>query len=63
MNEINFCLMNIPNPEPPIRINATELNAMLSQAGASLFTLSNKRRDSNVKNARFETIANVKSEL
>ena len=63
MNEINFCFTNNPKPDPPIRIIATEFSAILSQAGALFLTLSKSRIDSNVKKARFETIANVKSEL
>jgi len=63
MKEINFCFTNIPNPEPPTRINATELSAMLSHIGALLFTVSKSNIDSKVKKARFETMLNVKSEL
>ena len=63
MNEINFCLINIPSPDPPTRINATELRAILSQAGAALLTFSRSSKDSKVKKARLDTIAKVKSEL
>ena len=63
MKEINFCLTKIPNPEPPTRIRATELKAILSQAGALFLTLSKSNIDSNVKKARLDTIAKVKSEL
>jgi len=63
MKEINFCFTSIPNPEPQTRINATELSAILSHAGALLLTLSKSKIDSKVKKARFDTIAKVKSEL
>jgi hypothetical protein len=63
MKEINFCFTYNPNPEPPRRINATELNAILSQAGALLLTFSKSSNDSKVKKDRFDTMANVKSEL
>jgi hypothetical protein len=36
---------------------------MLSHIGALLFTVSKSNIDSNVKKARFETMAKVKSEL